>query len=64
MAHSKAEFEEALEAVEPLRPMVEASYMPERLDVSLMIIERCFVFEETRARMERLVDAVLAAGKH
>ena len=62
LAYAAEDFDAALAEVEPIRPLVEASYMPESLEVSLQLIERCFAFEEVRQRALRLADAVTMAG--
>jgi len=63
MALVVEEFEEAQETIEIIDPMVQIEYLPQRLDVSLMLIERCFTFEEVRTRMERLAVAVQATRR-
>jgi hypothetical protein len=64
MAYAVEEFTAALAEVEPIKPLAEANYLPETPEASLLLIEKCFAFEQVRQRMERLAQAVAATGVH
>jgi hypothetical protein len=64
MAIMVGEFEAAFAEVEPIQPLVEANFMPDTLEAGLLLVAKCFAFEELRARMERLAQAVAAMEVH
>jgi hypothetical protein len=57
------EFQAAEAELEPLMPLVQVEYRPTTLAAGKAILKRLQAFEEVRARMERLAEAVIALGE-
>jgi hypothetical protein len=56
--------DEAKEDLAPFEPMIEADYMPETLEIGLLVLDRIQAFQEAHDRLMRLCDAITAKDKH